>query len=491
MSILETDIVFRKPTVITDTPTNGGIKGAVEVLNGVRHALFPRVTKAERDAGVTRLRKQFLCNSNADDETSYGMMAWLETQSNAGDRFYLGAGTQDDTQGDLDDYDLLFVGCGRLNAGLTAGVSTSVELLMEDDDFVFPNGDLLHIADKIHTGQTIDAAASIGDSVEYVSGTWEKITWQESIAYPYGRMVGASSVMYTDGSTKEEWLTIKQNLTSDEAIGTGDGASLTITLATLTNATNGLCRKKGVDPTEPDHPVVVTAPPAAGGDDMKARFLPDGTLDTDNSDASAGELDMTDGTWTTDITWDAAPAAESDNITVTYAENSYSYSGNVATVLLESGSEPANDYSADGSAYASPCLYEDEVVANYDNLVATTAGDGDYDDTSYPVQCHNDGAIEDTITITFTGAAAFTAAGVKAGSLGTGSTASDFSPVNPDTGQPYFTVLSDGWTGTWAAADTLVFSLHPSALAMWLKEVVPALTSAEPNNLVVLGWYSE
>lgn len=491
MSIAESDIVFKKPTIITDTSTNGGIMGAVEVQSGVRHALFPRVTKSERDAGVTRYRKEFLCNENPDDETAYDVLVWPEMPSNAGDRFYLRSGTQDDTQGDLETYDPLRVGCGQLNANITAGDS-DCDILMEDDDFIFPNGDYIHIANKVMTGQTIAADVNVGDSVTYNAGTWEKITYTDDIEYPNGLCVGADLVMSTDGSTHEEWLQIATNLTEDEAIGTGDGASLTITLATLTNAANGICRKKGIAPDEPDHCVVVTAPPTGGGADMKARFLPDGSLDTANSDASAGELDMTDGTWTTDITWDVAPAADSDNITVTYAENSYSYSGNVATVTLEAGQMFANNYTGgDDSTYVAVCLYAAEVVASYDDLVVTTAGDGDYDDTTYPILAHNDGAIEDVITLTFTAATTFTAAGVNAGDLGSGATTGDFSPTNPDTGQPYFTIDQDGWTGTWAAADTLVFALHPAALPLWLEEVVPASTAAEPNNLVVLGWYCE
>ena len=492
MSILETDIVFRKPTIITDTATNGGIKGAVEVQSGVRHALFPRVTKSERDNGVTRLRKEFLCNENADDESAYDVFAWLEMPSNAGDRFFLRAGTQDDVQGDLADHDPLRIGCGQLYAGITAGDAT-VDILMENDEHIFINGDYIHIANKVMTGQTIAADVNVGDSVEY-NGTaleWQKIAYTDDIAYPNGLCVGSDLVMSTDGSTHEEWLQIAVNLTADESIGSGDGASLTLTLATLTNATNGICRKKGIDPGEPDHAVVVTAPPTGGGSDMKARFFGDGTLDTGNSDASAGALDMTDGTWTTDITWDVAPAADSDNISVTYAENSYSYLGFVATVTLEAGQMFANNYTADESTYVSGCLYQAEIVSSYDNLVATTAGNGVYNYITYPVLVFNDGTIEDAITITFTGAATFTAAGLHAGDLGSGSTADDFSTTNPDTGQPYFTIDKDGWTGTWAAADTLTFDTHPSAMGMWLEELVPPLTAAEPNNLIVVGWYCE
>ena len=57
MTILSTDIKYRKSVVQTDTSTNGGRMGNIQVISGVRHALFPRVTKSQRGAGVTRIGK--------------------------------------------------------------------------------------------------------------------------------------------------------------------------------------------------------------------------------------------------------------------------------------------------------------------------------------------------------------------------------------------------------------------------------------------------
>ncbi|MDY6903685.1 MAG: hypothetical protein SWH61_03275 [Thermodesulfobacteriota bacterium] len=490
MSVSASDMVFRKSNVVTDTGTNGGPKGSVEVVSGVRHALFPRVTKSERDNGVTRYRKEFLANENADDESAYGVLVWLELPSTAGDRFYLRTGTQDDTQANLTAHDPLRLGTGQIQSAVTAG-DESVSITMENSDFVFPNGEYLHIANKVMTGQTVADGVKVGDSVNYneTSAQWEKISYTDDIAYPNGLCVGSDLVMSTDDDTTEEWVQIALNLTEDEAIGAGDGVDTSPTLSTLANVTNGICRKKGVDAGEASHPVVVTAPPTGGGDDMKARFNPDGTLDTANSDASAGELSMTDGTWTTDITWDTAPASGSDNITVTYAENSYSYFGNVVTVSL--GEQIANDYNADQSAYAGACLYVDEVACTYDEWSESAAGDGTYDESTYPPSLYNDGTVEDDWTITFSSGSAFSCTGVKNGSVGSGSISANFSPNNPDTNQPYFTMDLSGWAGTWAAGDTVQFSTHPSALPLWLEEVVPVGTSQEPNNLLVVGWYCE
>ena len=67
----------------------------------------------------------------------------------------------------------------------------------------------------------------------------------------------------------------------------------------------------------------------------------------------------------------------------------------------------------------------------------------------------------------------------------------DFSPTNPNSGQPYFTIDKDGWGGTWIAGNTVVFQTHPGAVPVWMKEVVPAATSEEPDNLAIMGWYTE
>ena len=492
MSISESDIVFRKSGIVTNTNTNGGRKGSAEVLAGVRHSLFPRVTKAERTSGVTRYRKLFFCNENADDESAYGVLVYMELPSNGGDHFYLRSGRNDalDIQGNLELYNPLRIGTGTLKTNITAGDSLAV-ITMEDSDYIFPNGDFIHVANKVKSGQTIAADVAVGDSVELIGGTWEKIAYTSSIADPYGRCVGTSLVMTIDGSTKEEWLHIKQNLTEDEVIGVGDGTDHPV-LSTLTNITNGICRKLGVDPSEPDHAVVVTATIAGSPSTIKARFLHDGTLDTANSDASAGVLNMATGEFTTDITWDVAPESGGSpgNITCTYAENSFAKAGNDYTVTLEDGETFANSYTAGTTTYVGACLYEEEIVTSSEDWVETSAG-GTYDETTYPPTLYNDGTVEDTWTITVGAANSFACTGAATGALASGVVGTTYAPVNPDTGQPYFSINGLGWGGSWTAGNTIVFVTHPSAMGMWMEEEVPALTETAPNNLFIIGAYAE
>ena len=358
MSISASDIVFRKSVTITDTAANGGRKSQAVVLSGVRHSLFPRVTRAERTAGVTRYRKEFFCNDNADDDIAYGLYIFLEFPSNGGDRFAIGKGTQTDLQSALTASPVTYpvwLGVGQLQTVL-AGGELAVALTMENTDFEFPNSGYLHLADKFLRSQTIDSAVAIGDSVECtgggpiadcVGGTWGKIATTSEIDFPKGLYVGSNVVMTIQSTTNEEWLQIAEKKTTDEDIGTGDGADQTPALTDLANGTNGISKQTGGF-----RPVVTTLD--TGDVTMTVNIDSTGLC---TGDCSAGQLNMTSGVWTTDITWTTAPKSAQD-ILITYHENAFSYSGNVCTVELQD--QVANAYSVAGgrtvNTYGGGCI---------------------------------------------------------------------------------------------------------------------------------------
>ena len=486
MSVTVDDVKFRKSAFVTDSSGNGGRKGLAEVVSGFRHNLFPRVTKAERDNGLTRFRKEFWCNEEPDDDVAYGALFYLEAPSNAGDRFYLGAGTQTNTQAALTSYAPCWMGTGKIASGVTAGNDT-VDIEMESDDFQFPNGGLLHISDKFATSQTIGTGVKIGDSVEYNDGPgeWQGAAATTDITYPKGLYLGANTVMTIEPATKEEWLRLADFKSESEVIGTGDGTSTQPTLSDIEGLTpaddfRGLCRQPGKLP-------VIKA--TCGGVERSVYVAADGVC---SGYCTAGELNMATGVWVTDIIWSTAPDAATD-IEADYYENCFRYSGNTATVFLESGEQFANSYSASNS-YAGGCIEAGDVAPSVSDWVENSSGGGTYDESGHPLIMFNEGTEEDTWTITFNGVGTFSCAGANAGSVGTGAVGSDFSPTNPNTGQPYFKLEAAGWAGSWdntPSADTLSFKTHPATVPLWLKQVVPAGTSQEPQNLVVLGWYCE
>lgn len=475
MGITIDDIKYYKSEVVTNLDNNGGRKSQIEVMSGIRHALFPRVTKAERIAGVTRYRKQFWTNENNEDDSAYDTLQWLDIPSNGDDRFYLKGGNQTDTQIEITTVKD-WTGCGQLALALSGG-ETQIKLNMEADDFSFFNGEYLHISNKIHTNQVMDSNVDIGNSVLFDNSSWSKISSITDTVYPNGVCVGENMVMSSMGDTKEEWLHIADNLYS-EVIGIGD-ATTEPSLNSLSNIVNGLC-------TLPEKcPIVTTVDESSNT--LTAVFDSDGALIVGSSNASVGELNMSDGTWVLPIIWDTAPGSGED-INIEYRDKPYSYSGNTVTIDLD---DPVTNIYTITKTYASGCIFKDEVRAFYDNIVKSSSS-GIYDETSFPIKIHNAGAEEDTITIQFTSGTVFTVSGATLGVLGTGfSVTSDCVPVNPSNGAPMFTLDKDGWSGTWAINDTIIFDLHPSAKGIWLKEVVPAATAQEPNNLIILGWYSE
>lgn len=485
MAVTDTDIKLRKSVVQTDTDANGGRKGNIQILSGALHALFPRVSRAQRTAGLIRYRKHFFCNENANDESAYGVLIYLMRPTIAGDRFYLAKGTQRDTQSlfkrktDVNTYAATrfartWMGCGALESGLSGGES-QVSLTMENDDIQFPNDGYLYLSNNTLVGQTIDADVSIGDSVTFGDGTWSKIASTTDVNYPNGWCVDTDAVLTLDTNTHEEFLRIAKNEYVGEVIGSGDGSTTNPALTALANATNGICR-------QPDLLPVVTA--TCGGVARTVSVAADGSC---SGYCSAGQLNMADGTWTTPITWDTAPDTGTD-ITITYCERAFSYVGNVCTVQLAETVTSA--YAADGGSFGAGCIYEAELACILENWAENSAA-GSYDELTYPVLLFNDGTVEDDWAVSFTSATDFTVSGAYYGTIGSGNINTDFSPVNPDTGQPYFTLLSAGWGGTWANGETINFVTHPSAVPVLMEQEVPAATASENLNPLPLGAYFE
>jgi len=475
MSVSLSDIKFRKSAIVTDTTANGGVCSRNLVLSGVRHNLFPRVTKSERTVGLTRYRKEFFCNDNSSGETAYGSLFFFEIPSTAQDRFYLSKGLFADTQNDLDSNDSTLVGTGTLNTLVTAA-DTSVIIDMESSDFEFIPGGYLHIADKFMTSQTIDTGVTVGDSVTYSSvlTKWVKATQTDDITYPAGILVGTTTVLTEQTTSNEEWVKIADNVYTAEDIGDGDGSNTSPILTTLSHATNGICSQADMLP-------VVKA--TCGSTERTVYVDTNGVC---TGYCYAGTLNMADGTWTTDITWTTAPDSATD-IEITYRENPFSYTGNTVTVALDE--QIANDYSV-GNTYAGGCISGGDVIPSSSNWTETS-GSGDYDETTYPLLLDNEGTIEDSFTFTVGASDVFTVSGVRAGSLADGTVGTTYSPINPDTGTEYFTLTGAGWGASWVNGDTIEFDTHPAQVPLWIKEVVPAGTPAESYNLFILGFYAE
>jgi len=164
------------------------------------------------------------------------------------------------------------------------------------------------------------------------------------------------------------------------------------------------------------------------------------------------------------------------------AASGVSYLGNVATLTLTSGL--ANGYTASATRVSS--VYQPaDIVGAVSNWVETAAGSGTYDEVGSPVAVDSIGGVSQAWTLTFSSGTAFSVVGDTLGNVGSGTTAGDFAPNNPDFTAPYFTLLAAGWAGTWASGDTITFRTDPAAAPIWLKQTVPAGTAALSSDSVI------
>ena len=162
---------------------------------------------------------------------------------------------------------------------------------------------------------------------------------------------------------------------------------------------------------------------------------------------------------------------------------SASVSGDQVTLTLDTGAQLANNYTVAENTVVSSVIYGTltELKPVIDPVVVNSAGSGDYDDseaTGYPVEGSNIGSVEDTFTLTFTSATAFDCVGAVSGNVGSGNISSDFAPVNTAFSVPFFTLRAAGFSGTFAAGDTIDIPTHPASQGIWCEQTVPAGTNS-------------
>ncbi|MBF0584045.1 MAG: hypothetical protein HQL80_07400 [Magnetococcales bacterium] len=170
------------------------------------------------------------------------------------------------------------------------------------------------------------------------------------------------------------------------------------------------------------------------------------------------------------------------------SSNAVAWNGNQATLSLEAGAALANSYLAANTRVAS-VIEAADIEASVSNWSESSVA-GSYDEVAAPLLLDHIGTVEESWTLTFTSASQFDCHGNNLGLVGSGTIGGGaFAPLNPDFNKPYFT-LADGsppWGGSWAAADTLSFTTHPAAVAIWEKRTVPAGANSFSGNKVVVA----
>lgn len=106
-----------------------------------------------------------------------------------------------------------------------------------------------------------------------------------------------------------------------------------------------------------------------------------------------------------------------------------------------------------------------------DDLIGAPAP-GTYNVIGNPLVVQNKGALTERWAIVFTNTTAFNIVGEHIGQIGTGNTATNCAPINPNTGTPFFTINATGWGSGWAAGNAFRFNTIGAEYPVWVIRTI-------------------
>ena len=115
--------------------------------------------------------------------------------------------------------------------------------------------------------------------------------------------------------------------------------------------------------------------------------------------------------------------------------------------------------------------------ASWDGITWADAVDGPpatatYNDALSPIEVSNVGASTERFALRFTSSTAFQIIGEHVGVIGTGNINTDCSPINPATGEPYFTIREAGWGTGWAIGNILRINTVGALFPLWIVRTI-------------------
>lgn len=119
-----------------------------------------------------------------------------------------------------------------------------------------------------------------------------------------------------------------------------------------------------------------------------------------------------------------------------------------------------------------------------------SAATGTYNDVLAPIVVTNIGASTERWCIRFTNTNTFDVIGEHVGVIATGNTSADLAPINPATGQPYFSLPAIGWGSGWSAGNVLRFNTVGSLFPVWVVRTVqqgPETVTNDSFTLLIRG----
>jgi hypothetical protein len=132
-------------------------------------------------------------------------------------------------------------------------------------------------------------------------------------------------------------------------------------------------------------------------------------------------------------------------------------------------------------------IFDQQTWGNsFADVVSGSAAPATFNDAVYPIAVSNKGAATERWAIVFTSNTAYNIVGENVGVIGTGNTATNAAPLNPATGEPYFTLPSAGWGLGWGVGNVLRFNTVAAAFPVWVVRTILQGPETVPNDTFTL-----
>ncbi|MFB3948532.1 curculin (mannose-binding) lectin protein [Aeromonas veronii bv. sobria] len=107
----------------------------------------------------------------------------------------------------------------------------------------------------------------------------------------------------------------------------------------------------------------------------------------------------------------------------------------------------------------------------------------EYNDTDFPIVVTNRATLQERWAIIFQTSTTFILVGEHVGQIAVGDVNTDFAPINPNNGQPYFRLDRRGWGAGWAAGNVLRFNTYAANYPIWfIRTILQSVAAVDTDR---------
>jgi hypothetical protein len=145
-----------------------------------------------------------------------------------------------------------------------------------------------------------------------------------------------------------------------------------------------------------------------------------------------------------------------------------------------------------GDLSARVSLVFDQATWNgsWSDTLAGSAATASFNSALYPITVTNAGAVTERWIVRFTNTTQFEVIGENVGIIAAGNLTSVCAPLNPATGQPYFTIPVAGWGSGWGTGNVLRFNTVGANFPLWVARTIqqgPETVTDDSFTLLIRG----